>query len=70
MLRRVAASLRALAAAGEIVAAAEHNLEKAQALGCMELDEEDLSLCTFVCQGKSEYAPLLRHTLERIEKEG
>jgi Na+-transporting NADH:ubiquinone oxidoreductase subunit A len=44
--------------------------EKAQALGCMELDEEDLSLCTFVCPGKSEYAPLLRHTLERIEKEG
>ena len=46
------------------------DVEKAQALGCMELDEEDLSLCTFVCPGKSEYAPLLRYTLERIEKEG
>ena len=46
------------------------DVEKAQALGCMELDEEDLSLCTFVCPAKSEYAPLLRHTLERIEKEG
>jgi Na+-transporting NADH:ubiquinone oxidoreductase subunit A len=44
--------------------------ERAQALGCLELDEEDLGLCSFVCPGKYEYAPLLRRTLERIEKEG
>ena len=44
--------------------------DRAQALGCMELDEEDLGLCSFVCPGKHEYAPLLRHNLERIEKEG
>lgn len=43
--------------------------ERAQALGCLELDEEDLALCTFVCPGKTEYGPLLRKVLERIEKE-
>ena len=46
------------------------DVERAQALGCLELDEEDLSLCTYVCPGKHEYAPLLRRTLELIEKEG
>ena len=44
--------------------------EQAQQLGCLELDEEDLGLCTFVCPGKTEYGPLLRHSLEIIEKEG
>jgi Na+-transporting NADH:ubiquinone oxidoreductase subunit A len=43
--------------------------ERAQALGCLELDEEDLALCTYVCPGKYEYGPLLRGALERIEKE-
>ena len=41
-----------------------------QKLGCLELDEEDLSLCTFVCPGKYEYGPILRNNLTRIEKEG
>jgi Na+-transporting NADH:ubiquinone oxidoreductase subunit A len=44
--------------------------EKAQALGCLELDEEDLALCAFVCPGKYNYGPLLRNVLTRIEKEG
>jgi len=44
--------------------------EQAQALGCLELDEEDLALCTFVCPGKYEYGPILRTNLTRIEKEG
>jgi Na+-transporting NADH:ubiquinone oxidoreductase subunit A len=44
--------------------------DQAQALGCLELDEEDLALSTFVCPGKYDYAPLLRHNLDRIEKEG
>lgn len=44
--------------------------EMAQKLGCLELDEEDLALCTFVCSGKYEYGPILRQNLERIEKEG
>lgn len=42
----------------------------AQDLGCLELDEEDLALCTFVCPGKYEYGPILRENLTKIEKEG
>ena len=44
--------------------------ETAQALGCLELDEEDLTLCTYVCPGKYEYGGILRDNLTRIEKEG
>lgn len=44
--------------------------EQAQLLGALELDEEDLALCTFVCPGKYEYGPILRDNLTRIEKEG
>lgn len=42
----------------------------AQELGALELDEEDLALCTFVCPGKYEYGPILRDNLSRIEQEG
>ena len=38
-------------------------------LGALELDEDDIALCTYVCPGKYEYGPLLRSALERIEKE-
>jgi Na+-transporting NADH:ubiquinone oxidoreductase subunit A len=44
--------------------------EQAQELGCLELDEEDLALCTFVCPSKYDYGPLLRETLTTIEQEG
>jgi len=44
--------------------------DQAQLLGCLELDEEDLGLCTFVCPGKYEYGPMLRNNLEKIETEG
>ena len=44
--------------------------EMAQKLGCLELDEEDLALCTFVCPGKYEFGPLLRKNLRQIEVEG
>ncbi|QLF93051.1 Na(+)-translocating NADH-quinone reductase subunit A [Pseudomonas sp. ABC1] len=44
--------------------------DMAQRLGCLELDEEDLALCTYVCAGKYEYGPILRDNLTRIEKEG
>lgn len=43
--------------------------ERAEALGCLELDEEDLALCSFVCPGKYEYGPMLREMLERIHRE-
>jgi Na+-transporting NADH:ubiquinone oxidoreductase subunit A len=42
----------------------------AQALGCLELDEEDLALCTYVCPGKYDYGSILRNNLNKIEKEG
>ncbi|MDE0763082.1 MAG: Na(+)-translocating NADH-quinone reductase subunit A [Cellvibrionales bacterium] len=44
--------------------------EMAQKLGCLELDEEDVGLYTYVCVGKYEYAPILRDNLTRIEIEG
>lgn len=44
--------------------------DSAQALGCLELDEEDLALCTYVCPGKYEYGPVLRRVLTQIEQEG
>jgi Na+-transporting NADH:ubiquinone oxidoreductase subunit A len=45
------------------------DVERAEALGCLELDEEDVALCTFVCPGKIEYGPLLRAMLTQLEKE-
>lgn len=44
--------------------------DMAQVLGCLELDEEDLALCSYVCVGKYYYGPHLRANLEQIEKEG
>lgn len=43
--------------------------DMAQALGCLELVEEDLALCSFVCPSKADYGPLLRECLEQIEQE-
>ena len=42
----------------------------AQTLGCLELDEEDLALCTYVCPGKYDYGTILRNCLTTIQKEG
>jgi Na+-transporting NADH:ubiquinone oxidoreductase subunit A len=44
--------------------------ETARALGCLELDEEDLALCSFVCCSKYEYGAFLRDALNHIEKNG
>ncbi len=44
--------------------------DEAQQLGVLELEEEDLALCTFVCPGKYEYGSLLRQSLATIEREG
>ena len=44
--------------------------DEAQLLGALELEEEDLALCTFVCPGKYEYGSLLRESLTTIEREG
>ncbi len=47
-----------------------NDVETAEVLGCLELEEEDLALCTFVCPGKNNYGPLLRRCLTDIEREG
>ncbi len=41
-----------------------------QELGALELDEEDLALCTFADPGKIDFGPVLRENLNIIEKEG
>lgn len=46
------------------------DVERAEHLGCLELVEEDLALCTFVCPCKFEYGPILRKNLDEIELEG
>jgi Na+-transporting NADH:ubiquinone oxidoreductase subunit A len=46
------------------------DLERAEALGCLELDEEDLALCSFVSPGKEDFGPALRRNLLEIWKEG
>lgn len=44
--------------------------DSAQALGALELDEEDLGLVGFACPAKYEYGMALRDCLSKIEKEG
>ncbi len=51
-------------------ALAVDDVEDAEKLGCLELDEEDLSLCTFVCPSKIDHGQNLRRNLTLIEKEG
>ncbi len=43
---------------------------RAQELGALELDEEDVALLSFVDAGKNEFGSLLRENLAVIEKEG
>jgi Na+-transporting NADH:ubiquinone oxidoreductase subunit A len=47
-----------------------NDLERAEALGCLELDEEDLALCSFVSPGKEDFGPALRRNLIELWKEG
>ena len=49
---------------------AKGDTEKSKALGCLELIEEDLGLCGFVCPGKNEFGPDLREVLTAIEQGG
>ncbi|NLC71661.1 MAG: Na(+)-translocating NADH-quinone reductase subunit A [Desulfuromonadaceae bacterium] len=51
-------------------ALAVKDIEESEALGCLELDEEDLALCTYVCPGKIDHGRNLRTVLTLIEKEG
>lgn len=51
-------------------ALAVDDIETAEQLGCLELEEEDLALCTFVCPSKIEHGDNLRRVLALIDKEG
>lgn len=51
-------------------ALAMDDVEQAEQLGALELDEEDLALCSFVCPGKTDWGAALRRNLERLEREG
>jgi Na+-transporting NADH:ubiquinone oxidoreductase subunit A len=51
-------------------ALAADDVEEAERLGSLELDEEDLALCTFVCPAKIDHGAELRRNLTLIEKEG
>jgi Na+-transporting NADH:ubiquinone oxidoreductase subunit A len=51
-------------------ALAVDDVEEAEKLGCLELDEEDLALCTFVCPSKIDHGFELRRNLTLIAKEG
>lgn len=46
------------------------DMDVAISLGALELDEEDLALCTYACTGKYEYGVILRDNLTNILKEG
>jgi Na+-transporting NADH:ubiquinone oxidoreductase subunit A len=47
-----------------------HDVERAEELGCLELEEEDVALCTFVDPGKTDFGPHLRRVLETLRTEG
>ncbi|MGY6274306.1 Na(+)-translocating NADH-quinone reductase subunit A [Methylomonas sp. MgM2] len=52
-----------------IRALAVQDIEEAESLGCLELAEEDLALCAYVCPSKQAFGPMLRRTLDLIEEE-
>ncbi len=47
-----------------------HDVERAEELGCLELEEDDLALCSFVCPSKLDYGAALRRVLTTLEAEG
>ncbi len=46
------------------------DIERAEQLGCLELHEEDLAICSFVSPGKEDYGKALRALLTDIWQEG
>ncbi|MCK0525770.1 MULTISPECIES: Na(+)-translocating NADH-quinone reductase subunit A [unclassified Anaerobiospirillum] len=47
-----------------------NDVDQAKLLGILELSEEDVALCTYVCPGKTDYGRLIRRSLTKIELEG
>ena len=46
------------------------DVERAVALGCLELEEEDLALCAYVCPARLPYGAYLRAVLDEIARAG
>ncbi|MBN2423773.1 MAG: Na(+)-translocating NADH-quinone reductase subunit A [Calditrichaceae bacterium] len=46
------------------------DVEEMEKLGILELDEEDLALCSYICLSKTDFGSILRRGLNLIEKEG
>ncbi|RMH62098.1 MAG: Na(+)-translocating NADH-quinone reductase subunit A [Calditrichaeota bacterium] len=41
-----------------------------EGLGILELDEEDVALCSYICPSKTDFGGIIRQGLDLIEKEG
>ncbi|MCA9440591.1 MAG: Na(+)-translocating NADH-quinone reductase subunit A [Candidatus Omnitrophica bacterium] len=46
------------------------DLEEAGKLGLLDVAEEDVALCSYVCHSKIDYCSLVRQALDQYEKEG
>lgn len=46
------------------------DIEEMENLGILELAEEDVALCTYICPSKTDFGGILRHGLDLVEKEG
>jgi len=46
------------------------DIEEMEGLGILELDEEDVALCSYICLSKTDFGKILRDGLDMIQKEG
>ena len=47
-----------------------NDIEEMEGLGILELSEEDVALCSYICPSKNDFGGILRSGLDLIEKEG
>lgn len=46
------------------------DITEMEGLGILEMDEEDIALCTYICPSKFDFGATIRRGLDMIEKEG
>jgi Na+-transporting NADH:ubiquinone oxidoreductase subunit A len=46
------------------------DIEEMEGLGILEVDEEDMALCSYICPSKHDFGAIIRDGLNLIEKEG
>ena len=46
------------------------DITEMEGLGILEVDEEDLALCSYICPSKFDFGATVRHGLDMLEKEG